>query len=82
VRDGGRSSAIDLQELIANHCKRRWSKASVVSVTEKAPLGVRYELRRRTHVNHRSSVEITSNDVKTEEVMLPRDKFSGNLFIG
>jgi len=33
-------------------------------------------------VNHRSSVESDSNDVKTEEVMLPRDKSSGYLFTG
>jgi hypothetical protein len=57
VRDGGRPSAIDLQELIANHCKRRWTKARVVSVTEKADESVRYETRRRIQVNHRSSVE-------------------------
>ena len=36
VRDGGRSPAIGLQERVANHRKRRWSKAGVVSVTEKA----------------------------------------------
>ena len=36
VRDGGRPPAIGLQERVANHRKRRWSKARVVSVTEKA----------------------------------------------
>ena len=36
VRDGGGPPAIGLQERIANHRKRRWSKAGVVSVTEKA----------------------------------------------
>ena len=36
VRDGGRSPATSLQERVANHRKRRWSKAWVVSVTEKA----------------------------------------------
>src|SRR5208282_4790498 len=36
VRDGGWSPAVGLQERIANHRKRRWSKARVVSVTEKA----------------------------------------------
>ena len=41
VRDGGRSPAIGLQERVANHRKRRWSKARVVSVTEKALKGVR-----------------------------------------
>ena len=37
VRDGGRPPAIGLQEQVANHRKRRGSKARVVSVTEKAP---------------------------------------------
>jgi hypothetical protein len=32
----GRSPAIGLQERVANHRKRLWSKAGVVSVTEKA----------------------------------------------
>ena len=36
VRDGGRSPAIGLQERVANHRKRRRSKAGVVSVAEKA----------------------------------------------
>ena len=36
VRDGGWPPAIGLQERVANHRKRRWSKAGVVSVTEKA----------------------------------------------
>jgi hypothetical protein len=36
VRDGGWSPAIGLQERVANHRKRRWSKAGVVSITEKA----------------------------------------------
>jgi hypothetical protein len=57
VRDGGRPPAIGLQEQVANHRKRRGSKARVVSVTEKAPQGVRWETGRRTHVNCRSSVE-------------------------
>ena len=36
VRDGGWPPAIGLQEQVANHRKRRGSKARVVSVTEKA----------------------------------------------
>ena len=35
ARDGGRSPGIALQEEIPNHRKRLWSKAMVVSVTEK-----------------------------------------------
>ena len=64
VRDGGRPPAMGLQEQVANHRKRRGSKARVVSVTEKAPRGVRWETGRRTTVNCRSSVEsaqMTSN---------------------
>ena len=49
--------AVGLQELVANHRKRRGSKARVVSVTEKASRGVRWETGRRTPVNCRSSVE-------------------------
>ena len=41
VRDGGWPPATGLQEQVANHRKRRGSKARVVSVTEKAPRGVR-----------------------------------------
>ena len=36
VRDEGRPLAIGLQEQVANHRKRLWTKAMVVSVTEKA----------------------------------------------
>ena len=35
VRDGSRSPAIGLQERMANHRKRLWLRALVVSVTEK-----------------------------------------------
>ena len=57
VRDGGWLPAIGLQEQVANHRKRRGSKARVVSVTEKASQGIRWETGRRTQVNCRSSVE-------------------------
>ena len=57
MRDEGGSLAIGLQEQVANHRKRRWSKAWVVSVTEKASQGVRCGTGRRTQVNCRSSVE-------------------------
>ena len=52
-----RPLAIGLQEQVANHRKRLGSKAPVVSVAEKVPLGIRYESRRRTTVNCRSIVE-------------------------
>jgi len=38
-----RPLAIGLQEQVANHRKRLGSKAPVVSVAEKVPLGIRYE---------------------------------------
>ena len=37
MRDEGRPLAIGLQEQVANHRKQHWSKACVVSVTEKVP---------------------------------------------
>ena len=38
VRDGSRSLATGLQEQAANHRKRLWSRAMVVSVTEKGAI--------------------------------------------
>jgi len=40
MKDGGRSFAIGLQERVANHHKRRWPKAMVVSVMEKVQSNV------------------------------------------
>jgi hypothetical protein len=71
VRDGGRPPAIGLQEQIANHRKRRGSKARVVSVTEKAPRGVRWETGRRTPVNCRSSVESAQTTSKPVSDVAP-----------
>jgi hypothetical protein len=64
--------AIGLQEQVANHHKRRWSKALVVSVMEKAPQGVRYGIGRRTTVNCRSSVESTQSTSKPGSEVAPR----------
>ena len=63
--------AIGLQERVANHHERHWSKALVVSVMEKAPAGVRYGLGRRTTVNCRSSVETTQMTSKLEGDVTP-----------
>ncbi len=71
VRDEGRSLATGLQELVANHRKRRKSKSYVVSVTEKVPLGIRYESERRTTVNCRSSVESAQMTSKPESDVAP-----------
>lgn len=64
--------AIGLQERVANHHKRHWSKAFVVSVMEKAPQGVRYGTGRRTTVNCRSSVESTQMTSKPGSDVAPR----------
>jgi hypothetical protein len=71
VRDGGRPPATGLQEQVANHRKRRGSKARVVSVTEKAPRGVRWETGRRTNVNCRSSVENCQKTSKPAGLVTP-----------
>ena len=36
MRDGGRSSGVDMQVKVPNRLKLLWSKATVVSVEEKA----------------------------------------------
>jgi hypothetical protein len=56
--------ALGLQEQGANHRKRLGSKVPVVSVAEKVPIGIRWESRRRTPVNCRSSVESTQTTSK------------------
>src|SRR3954447_11287748 len=77
VRDGGRPPAIGLQEQVANHRKRRGSKARVVSVTEKAPQGVRWETGRRTQVNCRSSVENLQTTSKPAGFVTPGSVWTG-----
>ena len=57
MRDGGRSPAIGLQEQVANHRKRLWSKAGVVSVTEKA-------LQRR---------QVGDRKANTRELLIPEE---------
>ena len=52
ARDEGRSLAAGLRRQAANHRKRLWSRAMVVSVTEKARFDfVRYETERRMQMN-------------------------------
>ena len=77
VGDEGRSLAIGLQEQVANHRERRGSKARVVSVTEKAPRGVRYGMGRRTQVNCRSSVESDQTTSKAGSDVAPRLVWTG-----
>src|SRR5882724_263929 len=66
-----RPLATGLQEQVANHRKRLGSKAPVVSVAEKAPEGVRWEPRRRTTVNCRSSVETAQTTSKPGSDVAP-----------
>ena len=77
VGDEGRSLAIGLQERVANHRKRRGSKARVVSVTEKAPRGIRCGMGRRTQVNCRSSVESDQTTSKAGSDVAPRLVWTG-----
>src|SRR5688500_2717616 len=56
--------ALGLQEQGANHRKRLGAKVLVVSIAEKVPSGIRWESRRRTPVNCRSSVESTQTTSK------------------
>src|ERR1700678_2117484 len=68
---GGRSPAIGLQERVANHRKRRWSKAGVVSVTEKALRSVRWETGRRTRRNRHSRVQSAQTTSKPVSDVAP-----------
>ena len=61
-----------MQEQVANHCKRRGSKAWVVSVTEKVSIEVSgMSQRRRTPVNCRLRVESTQMTSKLEGYVTP-----------
>ena len=60
-----------------NHRERRGSKAWVVSVTEKAPRGVRCGAGRRTQVNCRSSVESAQTTSKAGSEVAPRSAWTG-----
>ena len=80
VGDGGRPLAIGLQEQVANHRKRRRSKAWVVSVTEKASQGVRCGTGRRTHVNCRSIVESTQMTPKPGSDVAPGLVWTGPVY--
>jgi hypothetical protein len=74
IRDEGRPLAIGLQEQVANHRKRLGSKASVVSVTEKVPLGIRCEPK-KTNISELSlKCRKCSDDIETGGVMLIQDK--------
>jgi hypothetical protein len=59
--------AIGLQEQIANHHKRRWPKAWVVSVMEKASKGVRCESRKTNNRELPFKCRKYSDDIKTGE---------------
>ena len=60
-----RTPAIGLQELVANHRKRLWSKALVVSVAEKVPVGIRYEPLKANNRELPFNCRNCSDDVET-----------------
>ena len=57
--------AIGLQEQVANHHKRLWSKAWVVSVMEKVPEGIRYGLLKANNRELPFKCRKYSDDIKT-----------------
>lgn len=59
--------AIGLQEQVANHRMRLWSKARVVSVAEKAPRGVRYEPKKANTRELPFKCRNYSDDIETGE---------------
>jgi hypothetical protein len=80
TRDGGRSSGAALQEEAPNHRGLRWLNGQRGERCGKGvDHGVRYESGRRTTVNRRGSVEKNLDDVRTEDVPLPREKSGRSL---
>lgn len=59
--------AIGLQERVANHHKRRWSKACVVSVMEKVPIGIRCGLGETNNRELPFKYRKYSDDIETGE---------------
>jgi len=82
VRDGSRPPAIGLQEQIANHRKRLWSRAMVVSVTEKVLQKHQVWIRKTNAREPPLKCRKSSDGVEIGELMLPQDKSGGNLFTG
>ena len=82
MRDGSRSPAIGLQEQIANHRKRLWSRVMVVSVTEKVSERNQVWIKKTnaSEPPHKCRNDQTAS--KTGEFMLPREESGGNLLTG
>ncbi|MCW5602813.1 hypothetical protein [Nitrosomonas sp.] len=74
--------AIGLQERVANHHKRRWSKAWVVSVMEKVPGGIRYGSRKTNNRELPFKCRKYSDDIKTGGVMLLQEQSGRHLLTG
>jgi hypothetical protein len=68
-----------LQGLISNHRKLRSSKARVVSVTEKAYAYVRCGVTEMKAIEPLMKYRKRRDDIKTEEVSLPRDQSGRSL---
>ena len=82
MRDGWRPSEAALQEEASNHSKLRWSKAKVVSVREKVSYKISGRDQGDEEIKPLLKCRKRSDEIKTEEESLPRDKLSGNLFTG
>ena len=82
VRDGGRSPGVALQEEIPNHRKRPWSKALVVSVTEKVQEMHQVRTRKANTSEPPFTCRNRLDGIETGEVMLPQDEFGGCLLTG
>jgi hypothetical protein len=76
LTDEGRPLGIGLQERISNHLRRLWTKAMVVSAEGKGPAMTGSGIRQEEDCKG-TTVEVskpTSDDVKTADLSLPRDK--------
>lgn len=75
--------AIGLQERVANHPKRRWSKAWVVSVMEKVlKKSIRYGSRKTNNRELPFKCRKHSDDIKTGGVMLLQEQSGRYLLTG
>ena len=80
TRDEGRSLETGLQEQVSNHRKLRWSRARVVSVTEKGRIRFcQVWFKETSESEPPMTCRKRRDDVKTGGGSLTRDKSGGNL---
>ena len=83
IGDGGfRPSEVCLQGPISNHPERHWLKTVVVSVREKAWRTRQVWIEKANTREPSFKCRNYLADIRTGEVMLPRDKLIGNLLTG